>query len=92
MTLKTPTMYAIECDEPGCKAATEDLGEFSAWSDHGAAEDQWRDHDGIILKDGRHYCDGHRDGRMCDYCESEDDVQVVDDESLCVTHRDEAKS
>lgn len=60
MTLRTPTFYAISCDAPGCKRATDDDAyEYSAWATADDAEADWSDHDGVRTGDGHHFCWEH---------------------------------
>ena len=49
------TYYEVVCD--GCGARTGDLGDYSAWAERFAAEDQWQDYDGLI-SEPLTFCDG----------------------------------
>lgn len=81
MTVKSKPYYWVECDEPGCGVTTGDLGDYSAWSDAGQAEDMWRDGDNQEI-DGRHYCYDHRKPQ-CSGCGKAGPVDDNDECSEC---------
>ena len=61
MSTHQVTYYEIHCDEPGCDLKTVDLGgDYSAWADAGAADEEWQSSDAQSLKGDRHYCEKHR--------------------------------
>jgi len=84
MSVNEVTYYEVSCDEPGCGTETGDLGDYSAWSNRGAALDQWLDADGQYLPDGSTYCESHRKPQ-CDECE---EFVPVDEDRLCTSCRD----
>ena len=80
------TFYEVRCDEPGCSRRTVDLAsEYASWSDPEAARDNWTDFDGIVLDDGRAFCEKHARGKTCDSCEESGPTIVNHDgDYLCV--------
>jgi hypothetical protein len=61
MTVRSVTYYEVRCDADGCDASTETVdGGVSAWRDKGNAVDQWVDFGGVLLLDGRTFCEGHK--------------------------------
>lgn len=74
MSTEAVTYYRVTCDEEGCGTATGDLDDYSAWSDEGAALDQWLDHDGVQTPDGRTFCEAHSSPYKCTDCR-----EAVDD-------------
>jgi hypothetical protein len=85
MTARPVTYYEVVCDEPDCGVRTADLSsEYSAWSEEATALEEWSDHDGIILTDGRTYCEGHNGGKRCAECDTETQpITQTDDGWLC---------
>lgn len=51
--------YALRCDFPECNVDTMALGDYAFWADLSTAEDEWRDHEGIVTDDGRTFCYEH---------------------------------
>lgn len=41
MGLKEATYFSVECDAEGCGTNTSELGDYSAWHDHGEALNEW---------------------------------------------------
>jgi hypothetical protein len=61
MALKEVTYYQIECDYEGCGEATDTqmTSDYSAFSDHGSAHDEWIACGHYAGEDGSHYCAEH---------------------------------
>lgn len=68
MPIKEVTYHQVVCDAPDCKTTTADLGDYSAWGDAGDAIDQWNDWDGVVLDDGRAFCEKHSAPYLCVDC------------------------
>lgn len=68
MSVKPVTYYDVACDEPDCKVDTGYDGEYTAWSDEAGALEDWTNQDGIILDDGRTFCEKHGDQYLCREC------------------------
>lgn len=64
------TYYKVRCDWPDCRVSTESLGgEYSAWSDSGAAVDEWVNDDGVVLEKSQHaFCHEHSLFFRCPEC------------------------
>jgi len=54
------TMYRVVCDGPDCTASAQDYGDFYAWLDDDAAEQEARDGDWLVTEDGKHLCPKHQ--------------------------------
>lgn len=68
MTIKTTTGYALVCDQEGCGADTQSIGEFSFWGDRESAVLEWTESEGIVLDDDTAFCRDHRDSHECSPC------------------------
>jgi hypothetical protein len=88
MSIKEATYYYVECDAAGCGARTGDMGEYSAWSDHGVALDEWVSGDGYHDdKTGQSFCGDHWP-TLCVECEDAIATGVdADGEVACDEHR-----
>ena len=78
--------YEVRCDERFCTTATIDItgGDYSGWADPEQARSNWTDYDGIVLDDGRAFCEKHRRGKICDSCEESGPTIVnYDGDYLC---------
>lgn len=82
MSVRTVTYYQLECDEPGCGTTTSELGDYSAWADHGAAIEEWFDNDGVELEDGRTFCVGHGEKHRCAECREPSNALVVGEDEV----------
>lgn len=84
--IKTVEMYAIVCDYPDCDFETSDLGgDFSAWSDIGAAHDEWINSDCISVEingEDLYFCAEHRMD-LCTICDSPDAWEHSDGDIYC---------
>lgn len=88
MTIREVTYYQAACDEPGCPVDTDWFNnDYSAWGNKDAAADQWRDHDGLVIDDGRCFCEEHRAGHECDWCDWTGDGATRNEDAdwLCPT-------
>ncbi len=74
MSLKSAPFYWLECD--GCGGRSPDVDDISAWADSSAAEDNARDSDWYVEKDG-HYCESCAEKNGIHYCEGCDDRKRV---------------
>lgn len=87
MSVKEVTFYRVECDAEGCTVSTEDMGDYAAWADPGAALDEWgREGEARSFDDGRTLCREHAQPYVCVGCEAESTVPlevVEDDDRLC---------
>lgn len=77
MTLREVAYYEVVCDD--CEVKTGDLGDYSAWSDHGHALDEWRNHEGWVGDDGETLCWKH--APRCHICS---EVQEPDGFCTCL--------
>lgn len=69
MSIREVTYYEVVCDFEGCGTKTGDMGgDFSAFSDHGWALDDWINGDGYF-HDGVTLCAEHAP-MDCDECEA----------------------
>jgi hypothetical protein len=74
--IRPVTYYEVVCDEPGCGCSTADLGgEYAAFSDGGAAEDDWDNSGSIKTESGEHYCEEHKAAYQC--CECYDNTNLI---------------
>ena len=80
MSTHAVTYWEIHCDEPGCDIKTVDLGgDYSAWGDPGAADDEWFNSDGQVLYgENLHYCCKHRKPQ-CAECDNTKDLETDND-------------
>jgi hypothetical protein len=85
MSIKAVTYYTVECDEPGCGVTLSDLSDYSAWGDEGSATEDWANSDGIVLDDGRAFCDDHVRGKRCDGCGEVEDLTEIDGDFFCAS-------
>lgn len=58
--IKPVPCFAVECDAPGCDVETSTLNdEYAGWGDESVALDEWIACDGVVLDDGRTFCEAH---------------------------------
>lgn len=86
MGINAVTYYEAQCDRPGCGRKSADLGDYSAWSDHGSAVDEWINSDGYQdEKTGELFCYEHRPA-LCVECDEPATGLDKDDETVCAEH------
>lgn len=61
MTIRPATCYSIDCDHLFCYATTAELGEYPSWATATEAVLDWEDLGGVVLADGRSYCEQHKE-------------------------------
>ena len=78
MSLKSAPYYWLECDDCGEKST--EGGDYTAWSDHGAAESDAEVSDWYV-EDGHHWCEACRHKHICIECDKVTDD--LDDDTAC---------
>jgi hypothetical protein len=86
MSIRSLTMYEIECDESGCGVRTGTYSDWSCWADPETAVEDWDNSDNQAIE-GKHYCYEHRKPQ-CVGCEEFADLIEVDGEHWCVECRE----
>ena len=84
--LRAVKYWKVECDWPECGVDTGYLGDYGAYSDSGSAEEEWIEHDGVLLEDPDngelHFCSKHAPG-FCVLCNDLDAERVLDGKFVC---------
>jgi len=92
MSVKTVTMYRVQCDEPGCEDSPQEGGDYYAWADHGAAYDEAMGGDWTI-RDGLDLCPEHGRRTVCmgddEQCARRDVSEADDGWMYCPDHKDQ---
>ena len=82
MTIKEVTYYEAWCEGDALNVAHQiQMGEYTAFVDHGQTADEVTNGDGLVCADGRVFCYEHVPKEVCP--DTSDNVHVFDDEGVC---------